>query len=82
MYGTGAGSEKKQAEEAFVMERLRRYEDAASRDMPTGDMLMEAGAAPGPGMRDALRLARRYALSGMDAREAARLAAKEEQGNG
>ena len=82
VYGTGAESEKKQAEEAFVMERLRRYEDAASRDMPTGDMLMEAGAAPGPGMRQALQRARRFVLSGMDARDAARLAAKEEQGNG
>ena len=82
VYGTGAGPEKKQAEEAFIMERLRRYEDAASREMPTGDMLISAGAAPGPGMRDALRRARRYALSGMDAREAACLAAKEERGNG
>lgn len=82
VYGTGAGPEKKQAEEAFIMERLRRYEDAASREMPTGDMLISAGAAPGPGMRDALRRARRYALSGMDALEAACLAAKEERGNG
>ena len=82
VYGTGAGSEKKQAEEAFVMERLTRYEEAAAQEMPTGDMLLAAGAALGPGMRDALRRARRYALSGMDAREAARLAAKEEQGNG
>ena len=82
MYGTGAESEKKQAEEAFVMERLRRYEDAASRDMPTGDMLMEAGAAPGPGMKAMLARARAHALSGMDAREAARLALREERGNG
>ena len=82
VYGTGAGSEKKQAEEAFVMERLTRYEEAAAREMPTGDMLLAAGAAPGPGMKALLARARRYALSGMDAREAARLAAKEERENG
>ena len=64
------------------MARLQRYEEAAAREMPTGDMLMEAGAAPGPGMRQALQRARRFVLSGMDARDAARLAAKEEQGNG
>ena len=50
--------------------------------MPTGDMLMEAGAAPGPGMKAMLARARAHALSGMDAREAARLALREERGNG
>lgn len=82
VYGTGAGIEKKQAEEAFVMARLQRYEEAAAREMPTGDMLMEAGAAPGPGMKAMLARARAHALSGMDAREAARLALREERGNG
>ena len=82
VYGTGAEIEKKQAEEAFVMARLACYEEAAAREMPTGDMLMEAGASPGPGMKKMLARARTHALSGMDAREAARLAAKEERANG
>ena len=47
-----------------------------------GVLLLAAGAAPGPGMKALLARARRYALSGMDAREAARLAAKEERENG
>ena len=82
VYGTGAGLEKKQAEEAFVMERLRRYEDAASRPMPTGDMLLAAGAAPGPEMKALLMRARQLALSGMEAGAAARAALREERENG
>lgn len=82
VYGTGAGLPKKQAEEAFVMERLRRYEDAASRGMPTGDMLLSAGAAPGPGMKALLLRARQLALSGMASDAAVRAALREERENG
>lgn len=69
--GTGKPRETADDEEAFLMERLRLYEEAAARPMPTGDMLIEAGAAPGPGMRALLAEARLNALGGMDAREAA-----------
>ena len=75
--GTGKPPEAAQAEEAFVMERLRLYEEAASRPMPTGDMLIRSGAVPGPDMRALLERARALALSGMDARAAAQAAVKE-----
>ena len=64
------------------MDRLRRYEDAASRGMPTGDMLLSAGAAPGPGMKALLLRARQLALSGMASDAAVRAALREERENG
>jgi hypothetical protein len=70
--GTGKPRENADAEEAFIMERLRLYEEAAARPMPTGKMLMEAGAAPGPQMKQLLADAREKTLLGMDAQQAVR----------
>jgi len=58
------------ADEGQMMERLRLYEAAAARPMPTGSMLMEAGAYPGPHMKRLLCAAREKALLGMDAKDA------------
>lgn len=77
--GTGKPRKAADDEEAFVMERLRLYEEAAARPMPTGDMLLAAGARPGPGMRALLDRARRHALLGMDAQRAAELAVREQK---
>ena len=68
--GTGKPRENADAEEAFIMERLRLYEEAAARPMPTGKMLIEAGAAPGPQMKKLLADAREKTLLGMDAQQA------------
>ena len=61
-------------DEAMMMERLRQYEAAASRPMPTGRMLLAAGAMPGPGMKRILAEARECVLLGMDTDEAIRMA--------
>ncbi|MBR2942846.1 MAG: tRNA nucleotidyltransferase [Clostridia bacterium] len=68
--GTGKPPESAQKEEAFIITRLRLYEEAAARPMPTGDMLIAAGVKPGPQMKELLRAAREKALSGMDAQKA------------
>lgn len=62
--GTGKPSEQADTEEAFILERLERYERAISAPMPTGEMLLKAGAKPGPGMKKALASARRRVLCG------------------
>ena len=62
--GTGKPSGQADAEEAFILERLERYERAISAPMPTGEMLLKAGAKPGPGMKKALASARRRVLCG------------------
>ena len=66
------------ADEARMTERLRAYEAAAARPMPTGRMLMEAGAKPGPHMKEQLSAARKKALLGMDAGEAVKQVLREE----
>jgi len=58
------------AQEAQMMERLRLYEAAAARPMPTGNMMLEAGVYPGPDMKRLLDAAREKALMGMDAKDA------------
>ena len=63
--GTGKPSEQADAEEAFILERLERYERAISAPMPTGEMLLKAGAKRrGPAMKKALASARRRVLCG------------------
>lgn len=64
-------------EEAVMAKRLRLYEEAVSRPMPTGRMLMEAGVMPGSHMKHMVHAAREMALLGMDAQEAIRLVIKE-----
>ena len=68
--GTGKPRENAEIEAAFILERLRCYEEAVSRPMPTGNMLLAAGAKPGPGMKELLKAAREKALSSMDAQQA------------
>ena len=75
--GTGKPRTAADAEETFITERLRLYEEAAAKPMPTGRMLMEEGTVPGPQMKRLLAAAREKALLGMDARRAAREAIRE-----
>jgi len=68
--GTGKPREDADREEAFIMERLRLYKEAASVPMPTGGMLIQAGIKPGPDMKRMLLDARRKTLQGMTAQQA------------
>lgn len=68
--GTGRPREAADEEERFIMERLRLYEEAAAQPMPTGNMLLAAGAAPGPQMKNMLKQARKNVLLGMTADKA------------
>ena len=69
--GTGKPRENADAEEAFIMERLRLYEEAAAKPMPDAAMLMALGMPPGPKMKAALKKARELALAGDTAERAA-----------
>ena len=75
--GTGKPRENADAEEAFIMERLAAYREAAARPMPDAKMLMEYGVLPGPNMKQALAAAREMVLCGEDEKQAARKAAKQ-----
>ena len=68
--GTGKPRARADEEEALIMQRLALYEEAASKPMPTGAMLLAAGAKPGPGMRGLLDEAKKRALLGMSAEQA------------
>jgi len=74
--GTGKPRENADMEEAFIMERLGAYREAASRPMPHAQMLMECGVMPGPEMKQALAAAREMVLCGEDVRQAAKKAAR------
>lgn len=65
--------------EAVMAERLRAYEAAVSRPMPTGRMLVEAGVKPGPHMKRMVEAARDLALLGMDAESAVQRVIKEKE---
>lgn len=62
--GTGKPREKADIEEAFIMERLALYREAAAGPMPDARMLMAAGCAPGPGLKSAIAKARELVLGG------------------
>lgn len=79
--GTGKPRENADQEEAFIMERLAAYREAAAKPMPDAAMLMEYGVPAGPGMKRALAAARELALCGEDAQQAAKKAAKKQQNN-
>lgn len=66
-------------DEKEIMARLSAYEAAVSRPMPTGKMLLDSGAQPGPGMRALLAAAREKALMGMDAQEAVKAVLRQEK---
>lgn len=77
--GTGKPRSLADREEAFLMERLRLYEQAAIRPMPTGEMFIRAGAKPGRQMRQRIACARELTLMGMDAAEAVQAVLREEE---
>lgn len=62
--GTGKPRENADIEEAFIMERLSLYREAAAGPMPDAQMMMEAGCAPGPALKSAIQKARELVLSG------------------
>lgn len=74
--GTGKPRSEADAEEAFIMERIAAYKEAAARPMPDAKMLLEAGVQKGPALGRAMREARRLVLSGETAQRAAQRAAK------
>ena len=69
--GTGKPWENADTEEAFIMERLHLYEEAAAKPMPDAAMLMALGMQPGPEMKAALKRAREMVLAGESAERAA-----------
>ena len=74
--GTGKPRENADTEEAFIMERLRLYEEAAAKPMPDAAMLMALGMQPGPKMKAAIKKARELVLCGETAERAAERAIK------
>ena len=69
--GTGKPRENADIEEAFIMERLRLYEEAAAKPMPDAAMLMALGMQPGSEMKAAIKKARELVLCGETAERAA-----------
>jgi len=75
--GTGKPREAADIEEAFIMERLAAYRQAAAKPMPDARMLMDLGIEAGPKLRQALAFARERVLCGAEAERAALEAAKQ-----
>ena len=75
--GTGKPRENADLEEAFIMERLHAYKQAAAKPMPDAKMLMALGVPAGPQMKLALETARKQVLCGTEYDQAAERAAKE-----
>jgi len=75
--GTGKPRSEADKEQAFIMERLAAYCEAASQTMPDAGMMMGLGVLPGPKMKLALAQARKRVLCGEDAEQAARRVAEE-----
>ena len=64
--GTDKPREAADLEEAFIMERLKAYKEAAARQMPDARMLMALGVEAGPKLKQALALAREHVLCGKE----------------
>lgn len=62
--GTGKPRAQADEEQAFILGRLQAYEQAVQRPMPSGDLLIAAGAKPGPAIKYMIREARRAVLLG------------------
>jgi len=75
--GTGKPRENADLEEAFIMERLAAYREAAEKSMPDAAMLMGYGVPAGPKMKQALAAAREMVLCGEEAERAAQKAARQ-----
>ena len=78
--GTGKPREAADREERFLTERLSAYERAVGRGLPDARAMLAAGAAPGPGLGDAVREAWRLALCGESSEKAAQRAAQAIEG--
>jgi len=74
--GTGKPRSDADEEEAFIMERLDAYREAAAQPMADAKMLMSLGVEAGPEMKKAIALARDRVLAGKKKEDAAREAAK------
>lgn len=68
--GTGADQAYIDEEEAFVLERVAAYREAAAQPMPDAGMLMAAGVEKGPALGRAIREARNLVLAGEDIHKA------------
>jgi len=74
--GTGKPRENADLEQAFIMERLEAYRQAAEKPMPDAKLLMDMGVPAGPQMKKALAFAREQVLCGEDFQRAAEAAAR------
>ena len=74
--GTGKPRENADEEEAFIMERLKAYQEVLVKGMPDAKLLMTLGVGPGPDMKKALAYAREQVLCGKNVQLAAEAAAE------
>ncbi len=74
--GTGKTRSYADEEEAFLIDRLKTYQETIASGMPTAKMLMDMGIKPGPNMKAALKFARKQRLCGKELESACREAAK------
>lgn len=75
--GKGTAGGDAPNEEAFLLGRVKTYEETVARGMPSGDMLLMGGMKPGPEMAKALGEARRRTLLGESAEEAVKAVLKQ-----
>lgn len=75
--GKGSAGGDAPKEEAFLMGRVKIYQETVAGGMPSGGMLLAGGMKPGPELAKALGEARRRALLGEDAQEAVKAVLKQ-----
>ena len=75
--GKGSAGGDATKEEAFLMGRVKIYQETIAGGMPSGGMLLAGGMKPGPELAKALGEARRRALLGEDAQEAVKAVLKQ-----
>ena len=75
--GKGSAGGDAPKEEAFLMGRVKIYQETIAGGMPSGGMLLAGGMKPGPELAKALGEARRRALLGEDAQEAVKAVLKQ-----
>lgn len=75
--GKGSAGGDAPKEEAFLMGRVKIYQETIAGGMPSGGMLLAGGMKPGPELAKALGEARQRALLGEDAQEAVKAVLKQ-----
>ena len=75
--GKGSAGGDAPKEEAFLMGRVKIYQETIAGGMPSGGMLLAGGMKPGPELAKALGEARRRALLGEEAQEAVKAVLKQ-----